>query len=248
MNVINKINIDLTSRGVIPRIDAVQFDENSRVAEISVYSGGIPWQIPDGVEISVSYRKPDNTSGLYDTLPNGNNACTFSGHIVRVMFAPQMLTVPGLVSVAVILYSDGAQLATFPFSVNVEPNPSAGGGVSNDYYNYQTIGALNEAIGDISDLNTIAKKNLVEAINEINSLGGGTITDEQIKEAVNEYLEQNPIETTPIDATLTQEGQAADAKATGDALSKLCAVTDDHINELINTALNAIGVAEEGAY
>ena len=26
------------------------------------------------------------------------------------------------------------------------------------------------------------------------------------------------------------------------------AVTDDHINELINTALNAIGVAEEGAY
>ena len=26
------------------------------------------------------------------------------------------------------------------------------------------------------------------------------------------------------------------------------AVTDDHINELINTALNAIGVAEEGVY
>lgn len=26
------------------------------------------------------------------------------------------------------------------------------------------------------------------------------------------------------------------------------AVTDDHINELINTALSAIGIAEEGAY
>lgn len=51
-----------------------------------------------------------------------------------------------------------------------------------------------------------------------NTSGGGTVSPEDIKEAVNEYLEKNPVETTPIDETLTKRGEAADAKAAGDVL------------------------------
>ena len=47
---------------------------------------------------------------------------------------------------------------------------------------------------------------------------GGEVTPEQIQQAVDNYLEENPVEPTQIDATLTQSGQAADAKATGDAI------------------------------
>lgn len=47
---------------------------------------------------------------------------------------------------------------------------------------------------------------------------GGGVTPEQIQQAVDNYLEENPVEPTQIDATLTQSGQAADAKATGDAI------------------------------
>ncbi len=50
---------------------------------------------------------------------------------------------------------------------------------------------------------------------------GGTgdgVTLEQIQQAVDNYLEENPVEPTQIDATLTQSGEAADAKATGDAI------------------------------
>lgn len=47
---------------------------------------------------------------------------------------------------------------------------------------------------------------------------GGEVTPEQIQQAVDNYLEDNPVEPTQIDATLTQSGQAADAKATGDAI------------------------------
>ena len=47
---------------------------------------------------------------------------------------------------------------------------------------------------------------------------GGEVTPEQIQQAVDNYLEENPVEPTQIDPTLTQSGQAADAKATGDAI------------------------------
>lgn len=47
---------------------------------------------------------------------------------------------------------------------------------------------------------------------------GGGVTPDQIQQAVDNYLEENPVEPTQIDATLTQSGQAADAKATGDAI------------------------------
>ena len=50
---------------------------------------------------------------------------------------------------------------------------------------------------------------------------GSNVTPEQIAEAVNNYLTENPVQATPIDATLTQSGQAADAAAVGDRLSAL---------------------------
>lgn len=39
--------------------------------------------------------------------------------------------------------------------------------------------------------------------------------------AVEKYLAENPVEPTPIDATLTKEGEAAEAKATGNRLATL---------------------------
>lgn len=49
--------------------------------------------------------------------------------------------------------------------------------------------------------------------------GGAVVNPEDIQEAVDTYLEDNPVEPTPIDTELTQEGNAADAKAVGDALN-----------------------------
>ena len=57
-------------------------------------------------------------------------------------------------------------------------------------------------IGNLNDLDTEAKNNLVAAINEAAQSGGGGSTVE-------------------LDTTLTQSGKAADAKAVGDRLSAL---------------------------
>ena len=57
---------------------------------------------------------------------------------------------------------------------------------------------LQSEIGDLSELKTEAKENLVAAINEAARSGGDVA----------------------LDTTLTQSGQAADAKAVGDALAE----------------------------
>lgn len=67
-----------------------------------------------------------------------------------------------------------------------------------------TIDAVDEkantnatAIGDLDDLGTTQKGDLVAAINEVKasvSTGGGAVSDEQIAEAVYNYLLENPIE------------------------------------------------------
>lgn len=49
----------------------------------------------------------------------------------------------------------------------------------------------------------------------------GNIDPDAVKNAVAEYMEENPVEALAIDTTLTKSGQAADAKAVGDALADL---------------------------
>ena len=65
---------------------------------------------------------------------------------------------------------------------------------------------LQSQIGNLDDLKTKAKDNLVNAINEINA-NGGTVTDEQIAAAVEAYFEEHPVpgggsSSTILDATV----------------------------------------------
>lgn len=69
-----------------------------------------------------------------------------------------------------------------------------------------TLQTIQSQIGDLADLTTEAKNNLVAAINEAAQSGGGGASIE-------------------LDTTLTQSGKAADAKAVGDALANV-AFTD----------------------
>ena len=85
---------------------------------------------------------------------------------------------------------------------------------------------VDETVGSLSDLNTTDKSSVVAAINEVasnagNGSGGSSVT---------------------IDATLTQEGQAADAKAVGDAISKVSSQ-----NVELDTTLTQSGKAADAA-
>ena len=66
-----------------------------------------------------------------------------------------------------------------------------------------------------------------------NGKNGADATDEQVQIAVNQYMSDNPIPVTPVDVTLTKEGEAADAKATGKKLQELYEVK---ANVIVETA------------
>lgn len=174
MKITHKIEMDLRNNHTIfSQIHAVQSDSNTRAVEINLFEGGVPWPVPDGVTIGLSYRKPDGTKGLYDSLPDGTKAVTVKNNTVTVVLAPQVLTAAGDVKAAILMNDDALnQLASFPFTIEVEANPGAGAVVSNNYYYYTNLDSINRAIGDLANLETTDKSSLVAAINEAARTGG----------------------------------------------------------------------------
>lgn len=139
--------MDLLEPPVQEPVHAVQCDANTRAVAVTLTAGGVVWEPPAGVNISVAFKKPDGKKGWYDKLPDGSSACSVSGNVVTAILAPEALTAAGKVD-AVLVFQDKDlnQLATFGFTILVEPNPAAGREISNDYYNYSTMEAVNQAM------------------------------------------------------------------------------------------------------
>ena len=138
MQVTTKITVDLTRQNVGQRVNAVQGDGNTRYAEITLLSGGVPWTPPDGVEAAIAYIQPSGTKGMYNLLADGTAAISISGNVVTVILAPQMLTVSGTVQASLVFNDQQLnRLTTFPFSVQVVSNPAYGAQKTGDYIRLQ---------------------------------------------------------------------------------------------------------------
>lgn len=143
--IIKTITIDLASKGVSPVIDVMQGDSLTRGVKIKLYNGNVPYDYSGIINksFSVAFEKPDGVKGWYDTLPNGDPAVEDdrgNPNIVTVLFAPAMLEVVGSVKATLVLVdTQGKQLASFPFLVNVVENPAYGNHISNEYYNIKTF-------------------------------------------------------------------------------------------------------------
>ena len=147
MIAVHRIKSDLTQQDITPKISAKQGD-TARVVEVTLYNGGESWPVPDGAVPVIRYRKPDGTSGMYDTLPDGATpAATAEANLLTVNLAPQMLTSPGAVQCDVALVNGTEVLATFDFWLVVEPSPAEGTDTgSQNYYRVQTLDELNAVL------------------------------------------------------------------------------------------------------
>lgn len=90
-------------------------------------------------------------------------------------------------------------------------------------------------IGNLDDLNTQAKENLVAAINEALALGGGEVDPEAVQKIVEDYLAANPPTVTETDPTVPAWAKQPEKPSyTADEVGALSAET---LPEAINTAL-----------
>lgn len=163
MELINKITIDMVRKGAAPILYAVQGESYTRVIEAKLFQNGYPVDT-ENTAISFAYKKPDGTSGWYDTLPNGESAATKIDGGVSVILAPQVLTVAGIVDCVIRLETiDGsARATTFNLSIDVAEDPATNKLESDNYYSVQNWDDVNNKFSEIE-----------EDIERIESQGGG---------------------------------------------------------------------------
>lgn len=144
MEIIQEVDLNLSFRGIPPKLSMVQGDSNTRIIRAQLWDGSNPYTVPTGAAVMVRFRKPDGTGGLYDKTEGGQSV-TASGYIVTAPVATQMLTVTGVVMAEVDIYAAGEdaasaqKLASFAFLIEVAPSvyPDAEI-ISSDYYNVLT--------------------------------------------------------------------------------------------------------------
>ena len=144
MEIIQKVDLNLSFRGIPPKLSMVQGDSNTRIIQAQLWDGANPYTIPTGAAVMMRFCKPDGTGGLYDKTEGGQSV-TASGSTVTVPVATQMLTVAGGVMAEVDIYAAGEDaasaqnLASFAFLVEVAPSvyPDAEI-ISSDYYSVLT--------------------------------------------------------------------------------------------------------------
>lgn len=120
MYVNHKLNMDLAGPAVVQKVDMVQRDQYVRLLTFALFCDGESWLVPEDVHPIICYQKSDGTGGEYDTLPDGRRAWSAEGNTLTVEVAPQMLTVPGPVRMAVDLLLGDAKLSTFTVMLYVQ--------------------------------------------------------------------------------------------------------------------------------
>lgn len=151
MNVLTHISLNFQQPNYLT-VYAAQNDRLSRYINAQLLDGSAPWTLPTGGLMTIRYRKPDGTSGFYDTLEDGSPAYNVeTDGSITFGLAEQALTVPGAVPVELNFYNAaGSKLSTLTFIVAVKPSAYSDEDIaSSDYYNILT--AKMQQLAELSD-------------------------------------------------------------------------------------------------
>lgn len=196
MIITSKLKMDLQRPGSTPIVSAVQDDRYSRDLELALYDGRIPWTVPETACALVRYRKADGRGGEYDTLPDGSKAWSAKRNVLTVTLAPQVLTVPGFVELTVSLIAQEKQLSAFPIRLHVLPAVRETIADSEDYVSVTGfLPAPSEAKqGQYLRVASVDGSGKVTGVEAVSLAGGsgGEIAPEEIRQIVEECLEETP--------------------------------------------------------
>lgn len=118
----HNIKTDLVRKGCDPIISIMQGDISTHQIVCTILKDRKKWLPPSGTTILVRYSNSYGTGCTYDTLPDGEPAWEINGNTVSVILVPQVLALPGSVTVVVSFLSGAQVLSVFKVLVMVEGN------------------------------------------------------------------------------------------------------------------------------
>jgi len=199
VEIITPITIDMQRTARMPEIYAKQGDACTRKVQINLHNGGIAWR-PGKSDAVIRFCKSDGTGGIYDKLPDGTKAYVYPttslNDIITITLAPEVLTCAGDVLVDVAFSDAAAVLATFSFVVHVQKSPASGVTPSNNYYNYQSLADINQAINE-------AKAAAAGAVKFVNGVKPGSDGNVAVNVGVTAINRQTGSVTLPVNAYTT---------------------------------------------
>lgn len=118
----HNIKTDLVRKGCDPIISIMQGDISTHQIVCTILKDRKKWLPPSGTTILVRYSNSYGTGCTYDTLPDGEPAWEINGNTVSVILVPQVLALPGSVTVVVSFLSGAQVLSVFKVLVMVPVN------------------------------------------------------------------------------------------------------------------------------
>ena len=214
MKIISKFKIDLQHPGSTPILYAVQNDRYSRTVALSLYDKGRPWPVPAEAAVLIRYRKHDGKGGEYDTLPNGEAAWSANGNTLTIELAPQVLTAPGTVTLSISLTAQERQLSMFPLHLYVSADAQA---AAPDQEGCGSVTGFLPAPSEaecgqyfrVASVSSAGKVTGVEAVTL--TAGGAEIDTAQIREIVEEYLNEAADPAGTADAAVARHNTNSEA-------------------------------------
>lgn len=107
------INLNLIPGGVLPRFNVSQYDKGSRALQFNLFSGSLPFEVPEGSTVTIQGTKKDMTGFQYP--------CTFQGSLVVSDLYDQMTVLAGEVTTELVITDTNLNiLGTCNFIIDVE--------------------------------------------------------------------------------------------------------------------------------
>lgn len=158
--VVTKVDLDLNSRGVVPRIEVSRMDSGLRVLEFHLYDGESDYLIPSNVSITIQGTKPDRKGFTY--------GCAYdqSSSTVQVSCTEQMTAVVGEVICQLVLVDTSEKrVASFAFILNVNKSATD----ESTIYSDSDLAYADQVLNDLGSVDAYASalQNLTNRVNRI---------------------------------------------------------------------------------
>ena len=190
--------MNLKGKEQTPWIEVSQWDVYTREIRLLLFEGKKVWNVPEDAKVVIRYQMPNGRRGVYDTLPNGKSAWRARANTLTLTLAPQLLTVPGTVSLYAGIYREEETLNTFEVEVCVraaDQNSEVDFDTDDSFGLTGVLAAPETAKAGqyirVLDVNALGKVIRVEAVN---LPAAGSIDEEMLRQIVEDYFLENPPE------------------------------------------------------